>query len=99
MIILESRKEHGAVFVDGKQVGYTLQCVHCGRHEEIHPGSGKKRGFCQYCKGGFVCGRPECMLHIPFDYKLEYAEAKAINDLRILRKLEKQFPEIGGIQI
>lgn len=36
----------------------TLQCVHCGRHWTIVPGSGRVRGFCGRCNGP-TCG-PRC---------------------------------------
>ena len=37
----------------------TLQCVHCGRHWTVQPGSGKTRGFCNY-HSGVTCGSPDC---------------------------------------
>jgi len=36
----------------------TLQCVHCGQHWAMRPGSGNVRGFCTKCSGP-VCG-PKC---------------------------------------
>ncbi len=38
----------------------TLQCCHCGSHEEIVAGSGRERGWCLR-HNAFVCGRPMCM--------------------------------------
>lgn len=40
----------------------TLQCVHCGGHHLIIPGSGRQRGWCTKC-GGFLCGGKKCMAH------------------------------------
>lgn len=41
----------------------TLQCVHCGRHWKMKPGSGNVRGFCFNCNGP-VCG-PKCAECVP----------------------------------
>jgi len=37
----------------------TLQCVHCGKHWIVIPGSGKTRGFCMKCNG-VHCGGAAC---------------------------------------
>lgn len=37
----------------------TLQCVHCGGHWRVQPGSGRKRGYCMRCNG-VTCGQEEC---------------------------------------
>lgn len=50
----------------------TLQCVHCGGHFEVRPGSGKVRGFCQRCNGVF-CG-PGCAKCVPTEQLLENIE-------------------------
>jgi len=52
----------------------TLQCVHCGAHFVIQPGSGNRRGFCLCCNGP-TCGRPECDVCVPTEQKLENIEA------------------------
>lgn len=54
------RKPHGFVFVDGREVAQTLQCVHCGKHWIPIRGSGIKRGFCQKCMGP-LCGSASCL--------------------------------------
>jgi len=50
----------------------TLQCVHCGGHWEVKPGSGRVRGFCMNCNG-HVCG-PRCSECVPFEKRLEIEE-------------------------
>ena len=50
----------------------TLQCVHCGGHWEVNPGSGKLRGFCLRCNGPF-CG-PGCANCVPTEQLLENME-------------------------
>jgi hypothetical protein len=52
--------------------GGTLQCVHCGAHWLVQPGSGKIRGWCMQCNGPF-CG-PQCAKCIPTDLLLENME-------------------------
>lgn len=48
-------KPHGyAVFYDpelGTKELDTLQCVHCGCHFAVLPGSGRQRGWCLLCQG------------------------------------------------
>ena len=51
----------------------TLQCVHCGCHWEMKPGSGNMRGFCTRCNGP-VCG-PKCRECVPIERGLENLEA------------------------
>lgn len=53
--------------------GATLSCVHCQATWIIQKGSGKLRGFCQNCMG-FICGA-NCMECVPFEQKIENAEA------------------------
>jgi hypothetical protein len=55
----------------------TLQCVHCGGHFPVRPGSGKIRGFCTRCNGP-VCG-PGCKECVPTEQYLENMEAGIIN--------------------
>lgn len=93
MQFLTTTKSHGAIIIDSKHVADTLQCVHCSSHEQIIKGSGKKRALCPQCNMGFVCGRKACMIHIPFEAKLEYMESKA-NNSKVLLKLEKKYPLI-----
>ena len=50
----------------------TGQCVHCGGHFEIRPGSGKVRGFCYSCNG-LICSA-KCRECKPFERWLEEQE-------------------------
>ena len=60
-------------FEDGRQVEYeTVQCVHCGLHFPIVPGSGKIRGYCMRCAGP-VCG-PDCARCVPTERLLDCLE-------------------------
>ena len=53
----------------------TKQCVHCGDHWIVFPGSGRIRGFCMQCNGP-ICG-PKCQKCIPQERQLEAREAGA----------------------
>ena len=57
---------------DGVIEADTLQCVHCGGHWRVEPGSGKIRGFCTNCNGP-VCG-PGCEKCVPIEKQLEIME-------------------------
>lgn len=57
---------------DGVIEADTLQCVHCGGHWRVEPGSGKLRGFCANCNGP-VCG-PSCADCVPFEKQMEIME-------------------------
>ena len=97
MQLYQPQKTHGAIVLDGKYVADTLQCVHCGKHEEIIPGSGKKRGWCaNHTPIGFVCGRIACMkICIPLNAQLDYVEAKERKDSqKIAEQLLKKYPQI-----
>lgn len=50
----------------------TVQCVHCGCHYPVRPGSGKIRGFCMRCNGP-ICG-PGCAECVPTEQMLENIE-------------------------
>ncbi len=50
----------------------STQCVHCGGHFPLCPGSGKLRGFCYNCNG-LVCG-PGCANCVPMERMLEEME-------------------------
>ena len=53
----------------------TLQCVHCGAHWIVKPGSGRKRGFCLKCMGP-TCGSPRCEHSCnPVEAQIEAMEA------------------------
>lgn len=65
--------QEGAILVDGQEVADTVRCSHCGIHYVVVKGSGKRRGFCWLCNHR-TCGSDECMLHDPFEKKLERAE-------------------------
>lgn len=66
-------KTGGAIIRDGKYVADTLQCVHCSAHFEYT--KAKTKGYCTQCQG-FVCGNPECMEHLPLEYRLQSLEKK-----------------------
>ena len=53
----------------------TRQCVHCGMHFEIVPGSGTRRGYCMAC-GGVTCGQKiDCETRCQhFESKIEQME-------------------------
>lgn len=69
-------KESGTVIVtglEGRGVEFgTHQCVHCGGHFPIRPGSGKIRGYCMNC-GGFICGQ-KCLECVPHEKQIEAIE-------------------------
>lgn len=62
------------------QVGGTMQCVHCGAHWTVIPGSGKKRGWCMRCNGPF-CGA-QCEACVPVEQRLENEAAGRPLDFR-----------------
>ena len=74
------RHAAGAIMHDGgSQGGWTVisesvQCVHCGAHITIVPGSGRERGFCRRCMG-VVCGHKNCWACIPEEQMLLNWEA------------------------
>lgn len=91
------RKESGAIVLDGRHVASTQQCVHCGSHERVSPGSGKKRGWCMHC-GGFVCGRPNCMKYcVPHEARIEYEEALNIKKEQLIERLLTRYPAINKV--
>jgi len=76
-------KEQGRVTIyapgsDKVQEFGTVQCVHCGGHFPIKPGSGKIRGFCMRCNGP-ICG-PKCVKCVPEEAMLENMEAGRASD-------------------
>lgn len=58
----------------------TLQCVHCGCHWRVDPGSRKVRGYCSRCAGP-VCG-PGCQACVPAEVQLENLEAGRVIEFR-----------------
>lgn len=70
------RNAHGAVIMDGREVGNTLQCPHCGGHFVSRKGSGARRTYCLKCSA-VTCGSLACDPCTPFERQLEAAE-KAI---------------------
>ena len=72
-----SKSEHGLIIISDPEKSRpieiaTLQCVHCGAHWKVQPGSGKRRGFCSRCNGP-VCG-PKCAECVPAEQQLENME-------------------------
>ena len=90
------RNPDGAFIINGQEVGHTLQCVHCGMHFLSVRGSGKVRGWCTLCKG-ITCGKPECDAHIPHEGKLEFSEAVAANNLKVIKKLLNRYPDLRDL--
>lgn len=74
------RKAKGALIIDGRHVGDTLQCVHCAMHWQVIHGSRNRRGFCMSCCGP-TCGQTKCDPCFPFQKKLEIMEKKNSNHL------------------
>ena len=71
-----STRPHGHVIIAGPEgviEGETMQCVHCGRHWVIQPGSGRRRGWCSKCMGP-TCGSQQCHECVPAERKLELME-------------------------
>ena len=68
---------------DGVSASDTLQCVHCGGHWQIIPGSGRVRGWCGRCNGP-TCG-PRCLVGadcVPVEQLLENMEHGRSYDYR-----------------
>lgn len=67
-------KGHIWLYGEGKTLEFdTLQCVHCGMHWTVQPGSGRVRGFCMQCNGPH-CGQPKCMTCVPMEQQLDNME-------------------------
>jgi hypothetical protein len=76
------KRDAGYVFSDGREVGSTLQCVHCHRHWHSKLGLPADpdrpkvwRGYCMNCNGP-ICG-PGCIECVPREKKLEIIEGTA----------------------
>ncbi len=67
------RKQDGVILLDGKDVGTTKQCCHCGGHFLSVKGSGKLRGYCPKCDA-ITCGDIKCCPCMPFEKKLDLYE-------------------------
>lgn len=79
---VSSLRPHGVLIAsdpDGGETQYdTKQCCHCNHHFVMQKGSGRKRGFCRGCMQ-VTCGSPACDRCLPWEKKMELAEAgKAI---------------------
>lgn len=59
------RHQHGAIFVNGKEVATTLQCPHCMAHFISRKGSGMRRTMCIKCMA-VTCGNQACDPCRPF---------------------------------
>jgi len=68
----------------------TLQCVHCGRHFHLRPGSGRVRGYCARCNGP-ICG-PGCAECVPAEQQIENLEAGRPLHFRPVRVAVQRFP-------
>ncbi len=69
--------------VGGISEADTLQCVHCGCHWRVEPGSGKVRGYCTRCNGP-ICG-PKCQQCVPAEQQLENIEQGRSRGFRPIR--------------
>lgn len=71
------RPEGSYAIINDPELGVSekryLQCVHCGMHYEVRPGSGRTRGVCLMCYGP-TCGRPGCDPCVPLERRLEMWE-------------------------
>ena len=59
------RQPDGMIFVNGREVGVTMQCCHCGQHFLSIRHSGTRRGFCLGCMH-ITCGAEACMPCKPY---------------------------------
>jgi len=87
------RRAKGYVLITGPDgltdEGETLQCVHCGMHWRVQPGSGRKRGFCLRCDGP-TCGKPACEARcVPFERAIEEMEGRQALDRALYRLRDK----------
>ena len=83
------RRPKGYILVTGpvgvEDEGETLQCVHCGMHWRVRPGSGTKRGFCLNCNGP-TCGKRPCETKcVPAEKMIQEMEARGRLDKAIER--------------
>lgn len=91
------RNGKGAVVVDGAHVADTVMCVHCGIHWEVIPGSGKRRGFCMFCKG-VSCGAEYCMKDChPFEARVELSEAIAQKNMKVEMSIRNKYQGIKPV--
>lgn len=60
----------------GKEIAVfgTIKCCHCGFHDDVRPGSGRRRFWCMSCNAS-TCGKPECDACVPWERAMEAAEA------------------------
>lgn len=73
----------------------TLQCVHCGGHFPVQPGSGRIRGFCGRCKGP-VCG-PGCAECVPVELQLDNLEQSRRRNARQVLVAAARAPATGRL--
>jgi len=53
----------------------TLQCVHCGMHWIVEPGSGRRRGWCTKCNGPLCHSKELCtVMCYPLEKRLDDVE-------------------------
>ncbi len=94
MFGFNNKTESGVIVVGGQHIASTRQCVHCGRHEVIRAGSGKKRGWCVKCTG-FLCGRKPCLQNcVPYEARIEYEEAQNARKQEAINKLLTRYPAL-----
>lgn len=94
MILLKyvSRRPSGYLVVNGEpgvvEEADTLTCCHCGHIWAVKPGSGTSRGWCMRCQAP-TCGRPECDVCVPYERRLEAAEARHRLHAAMSREFER----------
>ena len=81
---------------NGRQSLKTYQCCHCSKHWIVKPESGRLRGYCTSCKK-VTCGAKRCNVCLPFEAKLDYAEALQARNQSIINKLTSRYPAIMQI--
>jgi len=80
------KRTNGAILRDNRLVAETLQCVVCGAHFELEPGSGRQRGWNTKLKG-FTCGNEACTIGLPHDRYLDMLE-RNISPLQAVHEYE-----------
>jgi len=69
---------------EGTKSFKSIQCLHCGSHYQVIPGSGKQRGYCLKCKG-FLCGKEDCLKDcVPYEARIEIEEGNKKTTQRYL---------------
>lgn len=90
------RRYGGTFLIDGRDVGVSRRCCHCGCHWLAAKGSGAVRGWCVRCNG-HTCG-PTCVTRrfgpcIPHDVYLLILEGSVTpGNIPIIGRVEGDVP-------